>query len=187
MKNWEEDDTEEYCTATEDLADARSVCETLGIELKTINFSHEYWDRVFQFFLDEYQRGRTPNPDVLCNKEIKFKEFLKWAIHLGAESIATGHYVRLAWSDGEFQLKKGLDHAKDQSYFLHTLDQEALQYARFPIGEMQKSDVRAQARTLGLTTHEKWMEVTCTTSGLTCKITGLRGTITGFTNLFKTG
>ena len=155
MKNWEEDDTEEYCSATVDLADAQSVCDTLGIPLKTINFSHEYWDRVFRFFLEEYKNGRTPNPDILCNKEIKFKEFLKWALHLGAEAIATGHYVQLHQVNGEYRLKKGCDNNKDQSYFLHTLDQEALQYAQFPIGEMQKSDVRKTAQSMGITTHGK--------------------------------
>ncbi|NKB76193.1 MAG: tRNA 2-thiouridine(34) synthase MnmA [Gammaproteobacteria bacterium] len=155
MKNWEEDDTAEYCSASEDLADAESVCKQLGIELRTVNFSHEYWDRVFQMFLDEYRRGRTPNPDVVCNKEIKFKEFLKWALHLGADYIATGHYVRLEESDNGYLLKKGLDSNKDQSYFLHTLDQEALQYAKFPIGEMNKGAVREMAESMGLATHSK--------------------------------
>ncbi len=155
MKNWEEDDTAEYCSASEDLADAEAVCKQLGIELRTVNFSHEYWDRVFQMFLDEYRRGRTPNPDVVCNKEIKFKEFLKWALHLGADYIATGHYVRLKRCGNEFLLQKGLDPNKDQSYFLHTLDQEALQYAKFPIGEMQKSAVREMAESMALATHSK--------------------------------
>jgi len=107
MKNWEEDDTEEYCSAATDLADAEEVCKQLEIELKTINFSHEYWNRVFQLFLEEYRRGRTPNPDVVCNKEIKFKEFLKWALHLGADSIATGHYSRLKRQNQICQFSSG--------------------------------------------------------------------------------
>ena len=155
MKNWEEDDDEEYCAAAEDLADAQKVCDTLEIELKTINFSHEYWTRVFQIFLEEYRNGRTPNPDVICNKEIKFKEFLDWAIELGADYIATGHYARLSKQNRNYLLRKGRDDRKDQSYFLHTLDQEALSYASFPIGEMKKKQVRATAKKLGLPTHDK--------------------------------
>ena len=155
MKNWEEDDDEEYCAAAEDLADAQEVCKALDIELKTINFSHEYWTRVFQQFLDEYRNGRTPNPDVVCNKEIKFKEFLNWAIHLGADRIATGHYARLEKKNRTYQLCKGRDNGKDQSYFLHTLDQEALSQSSFPIGEMQKDEVREIAKQLVLPTHDK--------------------------------
>lgn len=155
MKNWEEDDTEEYCSAAEDLADAKEVCKTLGIELRTVNFSHEYWNNVFQHFLGEYRAGRTPNPDVICNKEIKFKEFLRWALDLGADYIATGHYARLQRRNRHFLLRKGRDSNKDQSYFLHTLDQEALRYANFPIGEMHKDRVRAMARDLGLPVHAK--------------------------------
>ena len=155
MKNWEEDDTEEYCSAAEDLADAVEVCKQLGIELKTVNFSHEYWTRVFQLFLEEYRSGRTPNPDVVCNKEIKFKEFLKWSLHLGADYIATGHYARLERRNRHYLLRKGRDHSKDQSYFLHTLGQDALRLATFPIGEMRKADVRDEARALGLPTHDK--------------------------------
>lgn len=155
MKNWEEDDDSEYCSAAEDLADAQTVCEILGIELKTINFSHEYWTRVFQLFLEEYRNGRTPNPDIVCNKEIKFKEFLNWAIHLGADFIATGHYARLEKQNRYYMLRKARDNDKDQSYFLHTLDQEALRYANFPIGEMRKKQVREQAETLGLPIHDK--------------------------------
>ncbi len=155
MKNWEEDDDNEYCAATEDLVDARAVCKLLDIELKTINFSYEYWERVFQLFLEEYRNGRTPNPDVVCNKEIKFKEFLNWARHLGADFIATGHYARIVKQTRDYLLKKGLDHNKDQSYFLHTLQQDALRYARFPIGEMQKTQVREQAKKLSLPTHDK--------------------------------
>jgi len=155
MKNWEEDDTEEYCSAAVDLADAEEVCKQLGIKLKTINFSYEYWTRVFQLFLEEYRRGRTPNPDVVCNKEIKFKEFLRWALHLGADSIATGHYSRLTRQNHHYLLRKGRDNKKDQSYFLHTLDQEALRYVNFPLGEMFKKQVREIAQALRLTTHDK--------------------------------
>ncbi|XPE55576.1 asparagine synthase-related protein [Shigella flexneri] len=119
MKNWEEDDGEEYCTAAADLADAQAVCDKLGIELHTVNFAAEYWDNVFELFLAEYKAGRTPNPDILCNKEIKFKAFLEFAAEdLGADYIATGHYVRRADVDGKSRLLRGLDSNKDQSYFL---------------------------------------------------------------------
>ena len=155
MKNWEEDDTPAYCSAEEDLADAMRVCRHLGIKLKTVNFSHEYWTNVFQLFLKEYRNGRTPNPDVLCNKEIKFKEFLKWALHLGADYIATGHYACLGRDEHRYLLCKGKDAQKDQSYFLHTLGQDALRYVTFPIGEMEKPKVRETAKNLGLATHEK--------------------------------
>lgn len=155
MKNWEEDDDEEYCSAAEDLADAQEVCKQLGIQLHTINFSHEYWTRVFQLFLQEYRNGRTPNPDVLCNKEIKFKEFLDWAIHLGADCIATGHYAQIERGAQHCILRKGRDPDKDQSYFLHTLGQDALHRSRFPIGTMRKTQVRKTARQLGLATHDK--------------------------------
>ena len=155
MKNWEEDDDEEYCAAATDLADAEEVCRQLGIKLRTINFSHEYWTRVFQMFLREYRNGRTPNPDVLCNKEIKFKEFLDWALRLGADYIATGHYARLERRERRCLLRKGRDDNKDQSYFLHTLGQDALRLSSFPIGEMRKAQVRKIARQLGLPTHDK--------------------------------
>lgn len=158
MKNWEEDDADQYCAATEDLKDANQVCQQLGIELRTINFSYEYWQRVFQIFLTEYANGRTPNPDVLCNKEIKFKEFLQWAVHLGADKIATGHYAKCSRAvSGEkfYQLNKSPDNNKDQSYFLHTLDQNALRYAYFPLGDMQKSEVRTLAQQLGFAVHDK--------------------------------
>ncbi|HBD5231793.1 TPA: tRNA 2-thiouridine(34) synthase MnmA, partial [Escherichia coli] len=125
MKNWEEDDGEEYCTAAADLADAQAVCDKLGIELHTVNFAAEYWDNVFELFLAEYKAGRTPNPDILCNKEIKFKAFLEFAAEdLGADYIATGHYVRRADVDGKSRLLRGLDSNKDQSYFLYTLSHE---------------------------------------------------------------
>ena len=155
MKNWEEDDDEEYCSAAEDLADAEEVCNLLGIELKTINFSHEYWNRVFQLFLEEYRSGRTPNPDVVCNKEIKFKEFLNWAMYLGADFIATGHYARIEKQNRHYMIKKGVDKSKDQSYFLHTLDQDALRHANFPLGEIEKEQVREQAKDLALPIHDK--------------------------------
>lgn len=161
MKNWEEDDDEKYCAAAADLADAEEVCKQLGIKLRTINFAHEYWERVFRRFLSEYQNGRTPNPDVLCNREIKFKEFLDWAIHLGAARIATGHYARLATPPNQTtptprcQLRKARDPIKDQSYFLHSVEQTALRKAHFPLGEMLKSEVRKRARELGLATHDK--------------------------------
>ncbi len=154
MKNWEEDDAE-HCAAAADLADAQAVCKQLGIELRTVNFSHEYWQRVFRDFLAEYRRGRTPNPDVACNKEIKFKEFLDWARHLGADHIATGHYARRVRSDAGYGLEKGRDRAKDQSYFLHTIGQRALRHACFPLGDMDKSQVRQTARDLGLPTCDK--------------------------------
>lgn len=130
MKNWEEDDGEEYCTAAADLADAQAVCDKLGIELHTVNFAAEYWDNVFELFLAEYKAGRTPNPDILCNKEIKFKAFLEFAAEdLGADYIATGHYVRRADVDGKSRLLRGLDSNKDQSYFLYTLSHEQIAQA----------------------------------------------------------
>jgi len=155
MKNWEEDDRDGYCAAAEDLADAEAVCRQLGIELRTVNFSHEYWTRVFQGFLAEYRSGRTPNPDVVCNREIKFREFLDWAVRLGADCIATGHYARCERRRRGYVLRKGRDPGKDQSYFLHTLGQNALRLSRFPLGEMDKKQVRQQARDLGLPTHDK--------------------------------
>jgi len=145
MKNWEEDDTDEHCTAEEDLKDATSVCATLGIPLHTVNFSSEYWDRVFEYFLAEYRAGRTPNPDVMCNKEIKFKAFLDHAIHLGADAIATGHYVQIDEHHGKMRLKKGLDRNKDQSYFLYTLGQQPLGKSLFPVGSLNKPEVRRLA------------------------------------------
>ncbi|MXZ80964.1 MAG: tRNA 2-thiouridine(34) synthase MnmA [Gammaproteobacteria bacterium] len=155
MKNWEEDDTPDHCTAAEDLEDAQEICKLLGIELKTINFSHEYWDRVFRIFLHEYRSGRTPNPDIVCNREIKFKEFLEWAVGLGADCIATGHYARLEKENGHYNLLKGLDRNKDQSYFLYALDQQALGRVHFPVGDMTKDAVRARARELSLPVHDK--------------------------------
>lgn len=155
MKNWEEDDDAEYCAAAEDLADAQSVCDTLGIKLHSINFATEYWDRVFKHFLDEYSAGRTPNPDILCNKEIKFRAFLDHALDLGADKIATGHYARTAVVNGKAQLLRGLDNNKDQSYFLYTLNQHQLSHTLFPVGEYQKEKIRELAELRGLTTFNK--------------------------------
>ncbi len=149
MKNWEEDDTSEVCTAAEDLADAQQVADQLGITLHTVNFSSEYWDRVFSYFLKEYQAGRTPNPDVLCNTEIKFHAFLDHARTLGADAIATGHYVRKHTIDKQPKLLKGLDNNKDQSYFLHGLRADQLAPALFPLGELEKNKVRAIAKDAG--------------------------------------
>jgi tRNA-specific 2-thiouridylase len=145
MKNWEEDDTQEYCSATVDLADAQQVCDKLDIPLHTVNFSSEYWDNVFEFFLEEYRSGRTPNPDIMCNKEIKFKAFLDHAQVLGATKIATGHYVRSRIVNNQTQLLRGLDENKDQSYFLYALDQYQISHALFPVGELEKPEVRALA------------------------------------------
>ena len=156
MKNWEEDDGEEYCTAAADLADAQAVCDKLGIELHTVNFAAEYWDNVFELFLEEYKAGRTPNPDILCNKEIKFKAFLEFAAEdLGADYIATGHYVRRADVNGKSQLLRGLDGNKDQSYFLYTLSHEQIAQSLFPVGELEKPEVRKIAEALDLITAKK--------------------------------
>ncbi|WP_456267810.1 tRNA 2-thiouridine(34) synthase MnmA [Kushneria sp. AK178] len=155
MKNWDEDDGTEYCTAMADLADAQAVCDRLGIRLHTANFAAEYWDNVFEHFLEEYRAGRTPNPDILCNREIKFKVFLDYAEMLGAELIATGHYVRREDRGDHTLLCKGIDPDKDQSYFLHAVSEQALARTLFPLGEMEKSDVRALAERHGLTTARK--------------------------------
>ncbi len=155
MKNWEEDDETEYCAAEEDLAFAEQVCKILSIPLRTINFSHEYWERVFSNFLSEHQAGRTPNPDILCNKEIKFKEFLEFANSLGADFIATGHYVRKARQRHKQSLLKGVDPNKDQSYFLYTLPQNALRRSIFPLGELHKDEVRKIAHDLGFSNYDR--------------------------------
>ncbi|MGK2914490.1 MAG: tRNA 2-thiouridine(34) synthase MnmA [Porticoccaceae bacterium] len=155
MKNWDEDDGTEYCTAKADLADAQQVCDTLRIPLHTANFAAEYWDNVFEHFLNEYAAGRTPNPDILCNREIKFKVFLEYAQILGADHIATGHYARRRDHHGQAQLFKGLDANKDQSYFLHAVDAAAFAKTLFPIGELAKPAVRQLAERHGLTTHDK--------------------------------
>jgi tRNA-specific 2-thiouridylase len=156
MKNWEEDDNDEYCAAAEDLKDAQQVCDKLGIELHTVNFAAEYWDNVFEYFLEEYRGGRTPNPDIICNKEIKFKAFLQFAAEiLNADYIATGHYVRRAAVGEQWQMKRGLDNNKDQSYFLYTLAEKHLAQTLFPVGELEKPLVRKIAEEQGLVTHNK--------------------------------
>ncbi|MCH8532424.1 MAG: tRNA 2-thiouridine(34) synthase MnmA [Saccharospirillum sp.] len=156
MKNWDEDDGTEYCTAKADLADAQAVADRLGIHLHKANFAAEYWDNVFEHFLEEYQAGRTPNPDILCNREIKFKAFLDYALVLGADKIATGHYARTAsGSDGKAQLLRGIDANKDQSYFLHAVGHEQLGKTLFPLGDMEKPEVRALAERLDLATAKK--------------------------------
>lgn len=156
MKNWEEDDTDEYCAAADDLRDAQMVCDKLGIELHTVNFASEYWDHVFEHFLTEYKAGRTPNPDIMCNKEIKFKAFLDFAAEvLEADYIATGHYCRRREHDGKFQLLRGLDNNKDQSYFLYTLSHDHVARTLFPVGELEKPEVRKIAEEQGLVTANK--------------------------------
>ena len=156
MKNWEEDDDTDYCTAAADLADAQAVCDKLDIKLHKINFAAEYWDNVFEHFLSEYKAGRTPNPDILCNKEIKFKAFLEYAAEdLGANYIATGHYVRRCGADDNAQLLRGLDTNKDQSYFLYTLSTKQVGQSLFPVGDIEKPIVRAIAEDLGLVTAKK--------------------------------
>lgn len=156
MKNWEEDDGTVYCTAMQDLADAQQVCDQLGIELKTVNFSAEYWDEVFEIFLSEFAAGRTPNPDILCNKHVKFKAFLNYAIDdLGADYIATGHYARVTEKNGQYFLLKGLDPNKEQSYFLYTLGQKALSKTLFPIGHLHKPEIRRLAQGAGFDNHRK--------------------------------
>ncbi|MEP4484747.1 MAG: tRNA 2-thiouridine(34) synthase MnmA [Halioglobus sp.] len=155
MKNWEEDDGTEYCTAKEDFADAQAVADKLDIPLHGANFAAEYWDNVFEHFLAEYRAGRTPNPDILCNREIKFKAFLEYAVMLGADHIATGHYTRRGESDGKATLLKGLDPNKDQSYFLHAVGHHELEKTLFPIGDINKPEVRKLAEREGLTTHNK--------------------------------
>ena len=155
MKNWDEDDGTDYCTAKEDLADAQNVCDKLGIYLHQANFAAEYWDNVFEHFLAEYRAGRTPNPDILCNKEIKFKAFLDYALLLGAHYIATGHYARKLKTTHSAQLLKGLDHNKDQSYFLHAVAGKQLARTLFPVGELKKPEVRKLAQSHDLITHNK--------------------------------
>jgi tRNA-specific 2-thiouridylase len=155
MKNWEDDDDSEYCSSRQDFLDAASVADVIGIEIEHVNFAAEYKDRVFAEFLREYQAGRTPNPDVLCNAEIKFKAFLDHAMRLGAGRIATGHYARVRERGGRFELLKGLDPLKDQSYFLHRLTQAQLSKTLFPVGELPKTEVRRIAAEIGLPNAKK--------------------------------
>ncbi len=155
MKNWEEDDGSEYCTAMTDLADAQAVCDKLGITLHKANFAAEYWDNVFEHFLHEYRNGRTPNPDILCNKEIKFKAFLDYALTLGSDLIAMGHYCRRIDRDGHSHLVKGVDNNKDQTYFLHAVNEAQIARTLFPVGELEKPEVRRIAEEHGLITHNK--------------------------------
>ncbi len=157
MKNWEEDDSGDYCAAAVDLADAQSVADQLGIKLHTLNFATEYWDEVFTYFLAEYRAGRTPNPDIMCNKEIKFKAFLDFALEAGADYIATGHYARRSSPDsaGHISMLRGVDANKDQTYFLYTLQQHALQHSLFPVGHLPKAEVRALAERAGFSTAQK--------------------------------
>ncbi len=155
MKNWDDTDENGVCTATEDYEDVVRVCNQIGIPYYAVNFEKQYWEKVFTYFLDEYKAGRTPNPDVMCNKEIKFKAFLEHAMALGADYLATGHYARVAYRDGEYQLLRGLDANKDQTYFLNQLGQAQLSKVLFPIGELQKSKVREIAKEAGLATAGK--------------------------------
>jgi tRNA-specific 2-thiouridylase len=155
MKNWDETDENGVCTADLDAEDVRRVCGQIGIPYYTVNFEEAYRDKVFAYFLEEYRRGRTPNPDVMCNREIKFGDFLRKALDLGADAIATGHYARVAQADGEFRLLRGADSNKDQTYFLHALNQEQLSRTMFPIGHLTKPEVRRIAEEAGLATARK--------------------------------
>lgn len=155
MKNWDDTDELGYCTAEADAEDVRRVCEQLDIPYYTVNFEKEYFDKVFSYFLDEYKAGRTPNPDVMCNREIKFGEFLNKAMDLGADYVATGHYARVIEEDGKYQLLRGVDNNKDQTYFLNALNQEQLSKAMFPIGHLPKPEVRRIAEEAGLYTAKK--------------------------------
>lgn len=157
MKNWEEDDLQSYgnCNATKDLGDAQQVCDTLNIPLHKVNFAAEYWDKVFQIFLQEYQNGRTPNPDILCNNEIKFKLFLKYAQQLGADFIATGHYARTIKKSNKTSLLTAADHNKDQTYFLHGLQAKQLDNCMFPLGNLLKPQIRDLAKSAGFYNYNK--------------------------------
>jgi tRNA-uridine 2-sulfurtransferase len=155
MKNWEEDDQTGYCHAAQDLQDATQICDKLQIKLHTINFSSEYWNNVFENFLDEYKQGRTPNPDILCNKEVKFKAFLNYAIDLNADYIATGHYAGIRYLEGMYYLTRAFDRNKDQSYFLYTLQQHQLEKTLFPLAHVTKPEIRKLAEQAGFITHNK--------------------------------
>ncbi len=155
MKNWDDTDENGVCTATEDYNDVIAVCNQIGIPYYAVNFEKQYWDKVFTYFLNEYKAGRTPNPDVMCNKEIKFKAFLEHAMSLGADYLATGHYARVEYRDGEYKMLRGLDENKDQTYFLNQLGQEQLSKVMFPIGDIEKSEVRKLAEKANLATASK--------------------------------
>ena len=155
MKNWDETDDDGVCTAEEDYKDAVAVANEIGIDYYSINFEKEYYDRVFTYFLDEYKKGRTPNPDIMCNKEIKFKAFLDFAMKLGADYVATGHYARIERGDDGVKLLRGLDNNKDQTYFLSQLTQEQIKNVMFPVGELQKKEVREIAKKYNLSTADK--------------------------------
>lgn len=155
MKNWDEKDENGACTATEDYDDVRRVCDEIGIPYYTVNFVKEYWDRVFTYFLEEYKKGRTPNPDVMCNKEIKFKAFLDYAMKIGADYLATGHYAQIGYDNGEYKMLRAVDGNKDQTYFLCMLKQHQLSKAMFPVGHLTKPEVREIAVKYGLKTATK--------------------------------
>jgi tRNA-uridine 2-sulfurtransferase len=155
MKNWEDDDQGEHCTTRQDWLDAASVADTLDIDIEAVNFAEQYKDRVFAYFLQEYAAGRTPNPDILCNTQIKFKAFLDHALTLGADKMATGHYAGLRERDGQFELLRAQDETKDQSYFLHGLNQAQLSKSLFPLYDVRKSEVRRIASEAGLHNHAK--------------------------------
>src|SRR5699024_5228445 len=155
MKNWDDTDETGYCTATEDYKDVVEVCNQIGIPYYSVNFEKEYWDKVFTYFLDEYKKGRTPNPDVMCNKEVKFKLFLDYALSIGAEYVATGHYAQVKHENGKAYLLRGVDNNKDQTYFLNQLSGDVLQKIMFPLGHLQKSEVRKIAEENQLATATK--------------------------------
>ena len=155
MQNWASENDDPFCTAEQDLSDAKAICDHIDIPLETVNFSKQYWDRVFQYCLDEFAAGRTPNPDIGCNREIKFNVFLKHALKRGADYLATGHYARIHSKNGSHQLLKGIDHNKDQTYFLYTLGQEQLKHCLFPVGELEKPHVRQLAEKAGLMNYAK--------------------------------
>lgn len=155
MKNWDDTDEKGVCTATEDYEDVMKVCDQIGIPYYAVNFEKQYWDKVFTYFLDEYRAGRTPNPDVMCNKEIKFKAFLEHAINLGADYLATGHYAQVEYRDGEYKMLRGIDDNKDQTYFLNQLTQKQLEKVMFPLGHLPKAKVREIAAEANLATATK--------------------------------
>lgn len=155
MQNWDSDNEDPFCTASQDLSDARAVCDQLDIPLTQVNFAKEYWDQVFQHCLDEFAKGYTPNPDVLCNREIKFKVFFDYAMSLGADYLATGHYARISKEENRYYLLKALDESKDQSYFLYMLNQAVLEKTLFPLGELNKTEVREIALKAGLANSTK--------------------------------